>query len=98
MNWHVDGGHSWLEVSESNLKSLGIDNKISSFSYKKGDKVYLEEDCDAPLFFESYFKDKEWYKKQSIISQFKSIPETVYKGDAPVRNYSRYNPSGYVNN
>lgn len=90
MKWHIDGGHGWLEVSKAKLKSLGIAHKISGFSYEKGDKAYLEEDCDASLFFESFFNDKEWYKKDEFKKVAHSIPEKVYKRDATVRGYESY--------
>jgi hypothetical protein len=90
MKWHIDGGHGWLEVSKAKLTKLGIAHKISGYSYEKGTKAYLEEDCDAGLFFEAYFNDKEWYKNEAFKEEAQSIPETVYKGDAPVRNYASY--------
>lgn len=90
MRWHIDSGHGWLEVSKAKLKSLGIADKISGYSYQKGDKAYLEEDCDAGLFFEAYFKDKDWYKKEALKQEAQNIPEKIYKGDAPVRGFASY--------
>lgn len=49
-NFYVDPGHGWLEVSRSELAMLHIDDSISPYSYQTGDRVFLEEDCDAPLF------------------------------------------------
>lgn len=49
--FHIDPGHGWLEVSESGVKS--IDMKATDFSdcsYRSGGRLFLEEDCDAPLF------------------------------------------------
>lgn len=48
--FHSDAGHGWLEVRKRELEDLGIADKVSSYSYVRGDKVYLEEDCDASLF------------------------------------------------
>lgn len=48
--WANDGGHGWLSVGAAELIRLGIEHKISSFSYVKGNTVYLEEDCDAAVF------------------------------------------------
>lgn len=48
-----DPGHGWLETDRAMIKRVGIENKISSYSYQKGFAVYLEEDCDAPLFIEA---------------------------------------------
>ena len=46
----VDPSHAWLVVETSALTELGIENEISSYSYRNGTKVYLEEDSDAPKF------------------------------------------------
>jgi hypothetical protein len=48
--FHSDAGHGWLEVRKRELEDLGLADKVSSYSYVRGDKVYLEEDCDASLF------------------------------------------------
>jgi hypothetical protein len=45
-----DGGHGWYSVKRSKLEQLGILSKITSFSYQRGDSVYLEEDCDLSLY------------------------------------------------
>jgi len=36
----------------SDLETLGITGLISAYSYAKGDRAYLEEDCDANLYIE----------------------------------------------
>ena len=48
--YHTDPGHGWLEVSLDELDLLGIRSEVSCYSYIKGDKAYLEEDCDMELF------------------------------------------------
>lgn len=48
--FHEDAGHGWLEVPRAELAELGVLGEVSQFSYQKGDKVYLEEDCDAAVF------------------------------------------------
>jgi hypothetical protein len=45
--YHTDPGHGWLEVNRKLLKEFDVEDKITSFSYQKGNTVYLEEDCDA---------------------------------------------------
>ena len=52
--WAADAGHEWLAVKASELVNLNIAHKISSFSYVKGQTVYLEGDCDAAEFFAAY--------------------------------------------
>lgn len=44
-----DPGHAWGAVKRQMLVDLGIADKISTFSYQKGNTVYLEEDCDLSL-------------------------------------------------
>lgn len=44
--YYTDPGHGWVKVPRKLLTKLGIDHKISSYSYERGDSVYLEEDCD----------------------------------------------------
>jgi hypothetical protein len=48
-----DPGHSWLEVDFNELVKLGINKKITAWSYYKGNNVYLEEDVDAPLYLQT---------------------------------------------
>ena len=46
VKFYSDPGHGWGAVKRKVLFDLGIADKISSFSYQKGDTVYLEEDSD----------------------------------------------------
>lgn len=41
-----DSGHAWAKVKRSELVSLLVLGKISSYSYQRSEYVYLEEDCD----------------------------------------------------
>lgn len=49
--WLSDAGHAWLSVSNRDMATLGLVG-ISSFSYQNLNRSYLEEDCDAGIFFE----------------------------------------------
>ena len=49
-----DPGHGWYKVSRKLLRKMNLLDKISSFSYQKGNWVYLEEDVDASIFFTRY--------------------------------------------
>ena len=53
-HFYADPSHSWLRVPISLVIASGIAGKISCYSYRKNDNCYLEEDCDAPLFFKAY--------------------------------------------
>ena len=48
--YYTDPGHGWVEVSRSLLHELGIADKITSYSYQRGEDVFLEEDCDLLTF------------------------------------------------
>lgn len=47
---YCDPGHGWFKVSRAALKRMGLLEKISGYSYQRGDYVYLEEDCDAATY------------------------------------------------
>lgn len=46
MTVYSDVGHAWAKVKKSVLVNLGIADKITRYSYQRGDYAYLEEDCD----------------------------------------------------
>jgi len=48
---YTDPGHGWFAVKRADCEALGILEKISPYSYQRGRTVYLEEDCDASLYF-----------------------------------------------
>lgn len=47
---YTDAGHGWLKVKKQELLRLRIDDKITHYSYQRGQYAYLEEDCDLPTF------------------------------------------------
>ena len=64
---HDDAGHGWLEVQESDLKELGVTAAdFSAYSYRKGNRLFLEEDCDAGKFFTFYKKKHDAYPSYVI--------------------------------
>jgi len=75
--FHTDCGHGWLEVPKAIVESLRI--KVSRYSYQKGDKLYLEEDCDAPRLIEAL---KAANVKYNTVSKH-------FEGNHPIRNYNR---------
>ena len=42
----ADPGHAWARFPKAKLVSLGIADKISTYSYQNGSNAFLEEDCD----------------------------------------------------
>jgi len=51
--YYTDPGHGWYAVKRALLEKLGILQSISTYSYQRGATVYLEEDCDASVFFKA---------------------------------------------
>ena len=78
---HEDPGHAWLEVPLSFLFELNIQNKITQYSYKGDNKVYLEEDCDMTTFFHAY------RAKYGIFPKYESV---YYDGDCFIRSLKSY--------
>ena len=63
LHWFTDGSHSWLRVPRKMVFEAGLASQVSRFSYEKRltvhgtvveDVVFLEEDCDAPLFINTW--------------------------------------------
>ena len=50
---YSDPGHAWAKVRKSVLTNLGIADKVSSYSYQRGDYAFLEEDCDLSLLMQA---------------------------------------------
>lgn len=63
---------------------MKIDNKISSWSHQKGNKVYLECDNDANLFLDVLYHVYK-YKKENI-----NIVEINHFDISPIREYDIY--------
>ena len=80
LDYVQDPGHGWIAADVQGLRALGIADKISSYSYRDGDLVWLEEDCDAPLFVGAL-------RKAGIPF---TIVETHTRGDAFIRRLPRF--------
>lgn len=79
---HTDGGHGWVAVKRSELVALGILDKITHFSYQRGDTVYLEEDCDLSTFHNAKgFSSPGPYKTSYCDKRH------------PIRSYAAFNPN-----
>lgn len=81
--FHSDAGHGWLEVDLRDLVALGLkQTDFSRYSYKKGTRLFLEEDCDASRFDRAY------------TAKYGATLQPIYrhvKGSAAIRNYERLN-------
>lgn len=78
--FHYDSGHGWLKVKRAEIISLGLQDKISGYSYQDGEDVYLEEDCDASVFLDEKFARDEHYTQKEIDDG----------DDSRIRDYGHY--------
>jgi len=90
-NVYYDGGHSWLEVNLKELEKLDIVSDISHYSYISNDnkKVYLEEDCDLPLFLKTKYPFDD--ELGIDFGKFRLNEIHVEYENNPIRDYSQYN-------
>lgn len=77
---YSDSGHSWAAVKRSVLNDLDIMHLISRYSYQRGQTVYLEEDCDFPLFVIEMCKLGYWIEHISRDHGTRSV----------IRSYERF--------
>ena len=80
LNIYSDPGHAWCKVPRSLLVKYNIEGDITSFSYQRGDYVYLEEDCDLPLLVTTL---RAWGKTV----EFKELHTNK---SSKIRSYSHY--------
>jgi hypothetical protein len=59
LTFHADPSHGWLEVALADIHELEIGHLISRYSYLKGERAFLEEDCDASIYLEKA-KSQGW--------------------------------------
>lgn len=77
--FYTDPGHGWLKVPISLLRELGIESRITRYSYRRGDHAYLEEDCDAMTFI----KAMEARGRKVEFDEHSSNRESVIRGYEP---------------
>tara|TARA_Y100000034_G_scaffold33928_1_gene41518 strand:+ start:25301 stop:25573 length:273 start_codon:yes stop_codon:yes gene_type:complete len=77
---YADPGHAWVKVTRQDLIDLGIEDKVSRFSYQKGENCYLEEDADLSLLVDTL-------KAKGIPYKFY---ETVSNRQSRIRSYYPY--------
>ena len=82
-----DGGHAWLDVANEDVKSLGIAEKITPYSYMSPKRSYLEEDLDAGVFLEAA-KKAGW----KVGTATRHVDRS-----APLRGYASFKPEWIEN-
>jgi len=84
-DFYSDPGHGWLKVPMSLLDALGVRGRITTFSYQRGENAYLEEDCDATVFWNAY---KERFGREPKIKHHladRSSAIRAYASFSPIR-------------
>ena len=83
---YSDPGHAWAKVKRIVLHNLGIADKITAYSYQRGDYVYLEEDCDLTTLCMALNQRNTRVK----------FVEKHTDRDSRIRSYERYKPLNIV--
>lgn len=82
--WMLDAGHGWLAVSLHTYPDA-LDH-ASTYSYRRGDVVALEEDADAPRWLAAHPDlDVEEHAGAWTVLDWSMTPS----GDAPCRSWTR---------
>jgi hypothetical protein len=76
----ADPGHAWARFPKARLLTLGIADKISTYSYQKGENAFLEEDCDLSILI-SALRVRGYEIK---------FNESHTNRQSKIRNYSTY--------
>lgn len=84
LTYYTDPGHGWVSIKMQALKDLGISEKISHYSYMRGESAYLEEDCDLGILYQAC--DSKGIKIELITKHTDSR--------SPIRSYSVYKNLG----
>ncbi len=87
--FYADPGHGWLKVSKKELVNLGIADKITAYSYMKGEYAYLEEDLDLSTFVKAL---------ENTGIKFNCTGTTCANRQSRIRNYQnyKYNPMDFI--
>jgi hypothetical protein len=80
LTYFTDPGHGWVRVKRDVLGRMGIEDRISQYSYQRGEYVYLEEDCDLTVLFKALELDG---KKLELV-------ERHTNRSSKIRSYSCY--------
>ena len=75
-----DPGHAWARFPKAKLVSLGIADKISTYSYQNGTNAFLEEDCDLSVLVVA-LRDRGYEIK---------FNESHANKQSKIRNYATY--------
>lgn len=83
LNVYNDPGHGWVAIKRAVLIKLGIEHKITPYSYQRGQTAYLEEDCDASTLIGAA-------RDAGIALEF---TEKYCDRHSPIRSYETFKPT-----
>lgn len=84
--WHADPAHEWLVVSRAAFDRIGLtEANITPWSYRSGDQIALEGDCDA----EKFTDEADRLVRRGAI-EIVYDDAVMHDGDAPIRKWSRF--------
>ena len=76
--YHQDPGHGWIEVPLSDVVRLRLNP--SRYSYRKAERVFLEEDSDGP----------EWAKAKKDAGEPFNLKDVHVNYDSFIRDLPRF--------
>jgi len=85
---HEDPGHGWLEVPIRELAALGIEDKITGYSFIYGESAFLEEDCDLATFIRAAWGDFE--RANRVFNNPGLVRTQYWRDSAPCRGFRRF--------
>lgn len=80
---YADPSHGWVKVKRDQLIRMGILNRISGYSYERGQYIYLEEDTDASEFFN---------RLDALGKKWEVVYKTTISKQSKVRGYDQFEP------
>ena len=87
-DFHYDAGHGWLKVHIYDARDVGLDvEDFTAYSYRNGEHLYLEEDCDAGRFLLALEKALRKFDINSIDDGYNS-PIRSYEHIIPARRFN----------
>lgn len=83
-DFYSDPGHGWLKVPRRLLDELEIADRISRFSYERGQYVYLEQDKDTGTFMTN------WQNRTGKMLWEHVREHTAREHQSKIRGYESY--------
>lgn len=95
INFYSDSSHGWAKVSINEIKELGIEKDITTYSYMTDDSVFLEEDFDLNIYINAIKKQHGNDIDINFVEHKSRVDEN---GLSCIREYPRYRGDRYESN